>query len=98
MSGIGGLFGADWEQRQIDTYLERRGPEDNNGNAQADHLHLPAKVTCWHQPAAVSPEREPRIDPHMPSTRTLNRPGQHTASREPGAVHSYNRTYAVGRR
>jgi 2TM domain len=23
--GLGGLFGADWERRQIDQYLERRG-------------------------------------------------------------------------
>jgi 2TM domain len=23
--GLGGLFGADWERRQIDKYLERRG-------------------------------------------------------------------------
>jgi 2TM domain len=23
--GIGGLFGADWEQREIDKYLRRRG-------------------------------------------------------------------------
>jgi fatty acid desaturase len=23
--GIGGLFGADWERREIDTYLRRRG-------------------------------------------------------------------------
>jgi hypothetical protein len=36
MFGIGGLFPADWEQRQVDKYLERRGPEDNSGNAQAD--------------------------------------------------------------
>ena len=25
--GIGGLFGADWEQREIDKYLRRRGSE-----------------------------------------------------------------------
>jgi TctA family transporter len=36
MFGIGGLFGADWERRQVDKYLERRGPEDNGGHAQAD--------------------------------------------------------------
>ena len=36
MFGIGGLFSADWEQRQVDQYLERRGPGDNSGNAQAD--------------------------------------------------------------
>jgi len=36
MFGIGGLFGADWERRQVDKYLERRGPEENGGNAQAD--------------------------------------------------------------
>jgi 2TM domain len=35
MFGIGGLFGADWERRQVDRYLERRGPEDNSENAQA---------------------------------------------------------------
>jgi hypothetical protein len=23
--GIGGLFGADWERREIDKYLRRRG-------------------------------------------------------------------------
>jgi hypothetical protein len=28
MFGVGGLFGADWERRQVDRYLERRsGPE-----------------------------------------------------------------------
>ena len=27
--GIGGLFPADWEQRQVDKYLKRRGPRDN---------------------------------------------------------------------
>ena len=36
MFGIGGLFGADWEQRQVDKYLQRRGPGDNSANAQAD--------------------------------------------------------------
>jgi 2TM domain len=36
MFGIGGLFGADWERRQVDKYLERRGPDDNGGHAQAD--------------------------------------------------------------
>ncbi len=36
MFGMGGLFGADWERRQVDKYLERRGPEDNGGHAQAD--------------------------------------------------------------
>jgi hypothetical protein len=25
--GIGGLFGADWERREIDRYLRRRGSE-----------------------------------------------------------------------
>jgi polyferredoxin len=25
MFGLGGLFGADWERRQIDRYLQRRG-------------------------------------------------------------------------
>jgi hypothetical protein len=36
MFGIGGLFGADWERRQVDKYLERRDPGDNGGHAQAD--------------------------------------------------------------
>jgi hypothetical protein len=27
--GIGGLFGADWERRQIDKYLRRRGNVPN---------------------------------------------------------------------
>jgi hypothetical protein len=38
MFGIGGLFGGDWERRQMDTYLQRRGPEEDSGNAQADRL------------------------------------------------------------
>jgi hypothetical protein len=25
MFGLGGLFGEDWERRQIDRYLQRRG-------------------------------------------------------------------------
>ena len=25
--GVGGLFGADWEQREVDKYLRRRGNE-----------------------------------------------------------------------
>jgi TctA family transporter len=36
MFGVGGLFAADWERRQVDSYLERRGQGENNGNAQAD--------------------------------------------------------------
>jgi 2TM domain len=27
--GVGGLFGADWEQREIDKYLRRRGNESD---------------------------------------------------------------------
>jgi 2TM domain len=27
MFGFGGLFGADWEQRQVESYLKRRGEE-----------------------------------------------------------------------
>jgi TctA family transporter len=34
MFGIGGLFGADWERRQVDRYLERRSPE-NDGSPPA---------------------------------------------------------------
>jgi hypothetical protein len=36
MFGVGGLVGGDWERRQVDRYLERRGPGENSGNAQAD--------------------------------------------------------------
>ena len=36
MFGIGGLFPADWERRQVDRYLERQGPGENGGNAQTD--------------------------------------------------------------
>jgi TctA family transporter len=36
MFGIGGLFPADWERRQVDSYLERRGPGEHGGNAQSD--------------------------------------------------------------
>jgi len=36
MFGIGELFPADWERRQVDKHLERRGSGDNSGNAQAD--------------------------------------------------------------
>jgi hypothetical protein len=25
--GVGGLFGADWERREVDKYLRRRGNE-----------------------------------------------------------------------
>jgi polyferredoxin len=42
MFGIGGLFGADWERRQVDRYLERRAPEDNSGSAQADNRPPPS--------------------------------------------------------
>jgi hypothetical protein len=41
MFGNGGLFPADWERRQVDKYLERRGPGENGGNAQADHRPPP---------------------------------------------------------
>jgi TctA family transporter len=33
MFGIGGLFGGDWERRQVDKYLERRGPGENGRDA-----------------------------------------------------------------
>jgi hypothetical protein len=36
MFGVGGLFGGDWERRQVDRYLDRRDPGENSGNAQAD--------------------------------------------------------------
>ena len=35
MFGIGRLFPADWERRQVDKYLEHQGPGDNSGNTQA---------------------------------------------------------------
>jgi hypothetical protein len=41
MFGIGGLFPADWERRQVDKYLERRGQGDNGGNAQTDQRRPP---------------------------------------------------------
>jgi two-component system, LytTR family, sensor kinase len=31
--GVGGLFGADWEQREIDKYLRRRGNEPPGGQS-----------------------------------------------------------------
>jgi hypothetical protein len=31
--GVGGLFGADWEQREIDKYLRRRGNEPPGGHS-----------------------------------------------------------------
>jgi TctA family transporter len=41
MFGIGGLFPADWERRQVDRYLERRGPGENGGTAQTDQHRPP---------------------------------------------------------
>jgi TctA family transporter len=35
MFGIGGLFPADWERRQLDKYLERRRSPENDGNPPA---------------------------------------------------------------
>jgi hypothetical protein len=35
MFGLGGLFGGDWERRQVDKYLERRGEGDNGANHPA---------------------------------------------------------------
>jgi uncharacterized membrane protein YbaN (DUF454 family) len=35
MFGLGGLFGGDWEQRQVDKYLERRGEGKNGANPPA---------------------------------------------------------------
>jgi hypothetical protein len=32
MFGIGGLFGVEWERRQMDRYLERRGGTERNGS------------------------------------------------------------------
>ena len=31
--GIGGLFGADWERREIDKYLRRRGLRERPGHS-----------------------------------------------------------------
>jgi polyferredoxin len=33
MFGVGGLFGAGWERRQVDSYLARRGLRDNGEDA-----------------------------------------------------------------
>jgi TctA family transporter len=35
MFGISGLFGGDWERRQVDKYLERRGEGENGVNPPA---------------------------------------------------------------
>ena len=35
MFGIGGLFPADWERRQLDKYLERRGEGENDARPPA---------------------------------------------------------------
>jgi hypothetical protein len=35
MFGIGGLFPADWDRRQVDKYLERRGEGKNGANPPA---------------------------------------------------------------
>jgi len=36
MFGIGGLFGGDWERRQVDKYLQGRSPGDQGGTGQVD--------------------------------------------------------------
>jgi polyferredoxin len=36
MFGIGGLFGAGWERREVEKYIERRGGGQSDGNAQAE--------------------------------------------------------------
>jgi uncharacterized membrane protein len=33
MFGVGGLFGADWERRQVDRYIERRADHGDDENA-----------------------------------------------------------------
>ena len=33
--GIGGLFGADWERREIDKYVRRREPPPPEGQAES---------------------------------------------------------------
>jgi hypothetical protein len=33
MFGVGGLFGADWERRQVDGYIERRADHGDDENA-----------------------------------------------------------------
>jgi polyferredoxin len=35
MFGLGGLFGGDWERRQVDRYLERRSSSENDRNPPA---------------------------------------------------------------
>jgi 2TM domain len=32
--GVGGLFGSEWEGRQVARYLERQGPSENGGNSR----------------------------------------------------------------
>jgi polyferredoxin len=41
MFGLGGLFPADWERRQVDQYLQRRGPGEETGSGHADHRPPP---------------------------------------------------------
>jgi 2TM domain len=36
MFGLGGLFGGDWERRQVDRYLERRAAPEDGGDARPD--------------------------------------------------------------
>ncbi len=35
MFGLGGLFGADWERRQVDRYLERRSDRGSGPDARS---------------------------------------------------------------
>jgi TctA family transporter len=35
MFGLGGLFGGDWERRQVDRYLERRSSSESDRNPPA---------------------------------------------------------------
>jgi polyferredoxin len=35
MFGLGGLFGGDWERRQVDRYLGRRSSSENDRNPPA---------------------------------------------------------------
>jgi hypothetical protein len=34
MFGIGGFFGADWEKRQVERYLERRADSEKGGDGR----------------------------------------------------------------
>jgi TctA family transporter len=39
MFGVSGLFGSEWEGRQVAKFLERQSPADDSGNARTRPTH-----------------------------------------------------------